>query len=66
MRVFNNKIELSAYISEVTSEGETLGFVPTMGALHHGHLSLVNFGLEDNDFVVVTEFLYCVIICMTD
>ncbi|NRA94255.1 MAG: pantoate--beta-alanine ligase, partial [Psychroserpens sp.] len=57
MRVFNNKIELSAYISEVTSEGETLGFVPTMGALHHGHLSLVNFGLEDNDFVVVSIFV---------
>lgn len=57
MRVFDNKIELSAYISGITSKGETLGFVPTMGALHDGHLSLVNFGLEDNDYVVVSIFV---------
>ncbi|REE17008.1 pantoate--beta-alanine ligase [Winogradskyella pacifica] len=57
MKNFQNKTELSNYVSALKDHGSTIGFVPTMGALHKGHLSLVNKGLKENDFVVVSIFV---------
>ena len=57
MKNFENKTELSSYVSALKGNGSTIGFVPTMGALHRGHLSLVNSGLEENDLVVVSIFV---------
>ncbi|WP_299113826.1 pantoate--beta-alanine ligase [uncultured Winogradskyella sp.] len=57
MKIFHNKTDLSSHLQSLRRSKATIGFVPTMGALHEGHLSLVNFGLSDNDFVVVSIFV---------
>lgn len=57
MLVFTNKNKLEAHISSLKGKDLKLGFVPTMGALHEGHLSLVKQGLENNNFLVVSIFV---------
>lgn len=57
MKVFHNKSELSHLIDDFKTRQKTVGFVPTMGALHNGHLSLVKKGLNENDVVVVSIFV---------
>ena len=44
-------------MSKFRNEGKTIGLVPTMGALHEGHLSLVNRCRKENDVVVVSVFV---------
>ena len=57
MKIFKNKRDLIAYVDTLKSEKKTLGFVPTMGALHQGHASLIIKGLDQNDYVAVSVFV---------
>ena len=57
MKVITKKSELSSAIEALKKEGKTVGLVPTMGALHQGHLSLVERCRRENDVVVVSVFV---------
>lgn len=57
MQVFHKKDEIKKYISLLKSEFKTLGLVPTMGALHHGHLALIQKAYDENDAVAVSIFV---------
>lgn len=57
MEVAKTKAELAKLISVIRGNKKSIGFVPTMGALHQGHLSLVQQGLANNDVVVVSIFV---------
>jgi pantoate--beta-alanine ligase len=57
MKVFKTKKELKTYFKGYSSKNFTIGFVPTMGALHNGHLSLVKESVDNNEITVASIFV---------
>jgi len=57
MKIFSEIKQIQKFISQLKSKNQTVGFVPTMGALHQGHLSLVAEALANNDVAVVSIFV---------
>ena len=57
MHIFYGKVALIAYLKTIKTANSTIGFVPTMGALHQGHLALMQRSLKENDDTVVSIFV---------
>ena len=57
MKVFKTQKKLRTYFKEFYSENTTIGFVPTMGALHKGHVSLIKESLRNNDITIASIFV---------
>jgi pantoate--beta-alanine ligase len=57
MHIFYGKVALIAYLKTIKTTNSTIGFVPTMGALHQGHLALMQRSLKENDDTVVSIFV---------
>lgn len=57
MFLFSTKAELDVHLEPYRKSNKAVGLVPTMGAIHHGHLSLMKKSLEENDCTVVSIFV---------
>lgn len=57
MKLIHTIEDLQRNLAEARAKGEKIGLVPTMGALHEGHASLVRRCVAENDVTVVSVFL---------
>lgn len=57
MQIFYTISELKNTLNESRKQGKRVGFVPTMGALHEGHLSLLSYAKNNNDLTLVSIFV---------
>lgn len=57
MTLFAKQNELKTFLEPYLSQEKKIGFVPTMGALHQGHLSLMEQSISNNDLTIVSIFV---------
>ena len=57
MIIFNSTEKLKNHLSDLQNQGKTIGFAPTMGALHQGHISLISIAKAQCDVVVCSIFV---------
>lgn len=57
MELLTSPEDLRSFVLDHRINGRTIGFVPTMGALHRGHISLIDIAFENADVVVVSAFV---------
>lgn len=57
MQIFKEKALLTAYLKTIWDKNCAIGFIPTMGALHQGHLSLIKKSSNENQFNVISIFV---------
>ena len=57
MEIYSTKNDLNGVVERIKIQQLTIGLVPTMGALHQGHLSIIKKALEENDKVIVSVFV---------
>jgi pantoate--beta-alanine ligase len=56
-RILDSLSETHTYIQTLQQKNKTIGFIPTMGSLHEGHLSLVKKSLKENEITIVSIFV---------
>lgn len=57
MKIFNSRQSVHNYLNELRASGKSIGFVPTMGALHDGHLSMIKLAKQKADVIVCSIFV---------
>jgi len=57
MKVFEKIKDIRSHLASLKADGKSIGFVPTMGALHDGHIQLVKTSVSQNDVTVVSIFV---------
>lgn len=57
MEVFTTVSDLKSYLRDQRDQNKSIGLVPTMGALHNGHISLINWSTSQNDITVCSIFV---------